>query len=92
MKKIYFLLLTLLSYAVQGQNYDYTVYHPSNSGIASANINDLKIDGQGNLWMATYDALTMFDGTTFTNYTQNNTGFQLSALQKLAIDGLSRSG
>lgn len=90
MKKFYLLLVSFLSLTVLGQNYDYTVYHPSNSGIASANINDLKIDGNGNLWLATANALTMYNGNTFTNYTTDNTGVELGALQKIAIDGLNR--
>lgn len=90
MKKLYLLICSVFTIAVFGQNYDYTLYHPSNSQIASANISDIKVDGSGNLWLATGNALTMYNGNTFTNYTIENTGVELGALQKIAIDGLNR--
>lgn len=90
MRKLYLLLCAIVTIAASAQNYDYTLYHPTNSGIASANINDIEIDGGGNLWLATGNALTTFNGTTFTNYTFENTGVELGSLQKVAIDGLNR--
>ncbi len=90
MKKLYFLLLTLCTASVFAQSYDYTVYNVQNSAIASNNINDIKVDTGGNLWVATYSALVRFNGTAFTNYTTENTGIELGGLQKIAIDGLNR--
>ncbi|MBS7787109.1 T9SS type A sorting domain-containing protein [Flavobacterium sp. CYK-55] len=90
MKKKLLLLMSLISLMSFAQNYDYTVYNPANSGIASYNINDIKLDGNANLWIATSDALILFNGTAFTNYTTDNAGVELGALQKIAIDGLNR--
>lgn len=90
MKKLYLWLCAVFTVAASAQNYDYTVYNTSNSTIASNNINDLEVDGNGNVWLATYNALTMFNGTAFTNYTAENTGVEIGALQKIAIDGLNR--
>lgn len=90
MKKLYLLLLFICTASVFAQNYSYTSYQTTNSGIASNNINDIKVDGSGNLWLATGNALVRFNGTTFTNYTFENTGVELGSLQKIAIDGLNR--
>ncbi|MFT3794444.1 T9SS type A sorting domain-containing protein [Flavobacterium sp.] len=90
MRKLYLLLCTVFTAAVFGQNYNYTLYHPSNSAIASANIYDIEIDGSGNLWLATNEALTMFNGTTFTNYSGLQSGIEIWGLRKIAIDGLNR--
>ena len=90
MKKLYLLLLTIFTVSAVAQNYSYTVYNTSNSGIAANNIYDLKVDGSGNVWLATDFALSRFNGTTFTNYNFENTGIEIGALRKIAIDGLNR--
>jgi ligand-binding sensor domain-containing protein len=92
MKKLYLLICSVFTIAVSGQNYDYTLYHPSNSQIASANISDIKVDGSGNLWLATGNALTMYNGNTFTNYTSENTGVELGGLQKSPSMGSTANG
>jgi alpha-tubulin suppressor-like RCC1 family protein len=90
MKKLYLLILSVAAVSAYAQNYSYTVYNTSNSGIASNNIYDIKADGGGNVWLATDFALTQFNGTAFTNYNFDNTGVELGALRKIAIDGLNR--
>lgn len=90
MRKLYLLLCSIFAVAAFGQNYSYTVYNPQNSGIFSANIFDIEPDASGNLWIATNDALSMFNGSTFTNYTAINAGIELGALRKIAIDGMNR--
>ncbi|GEP51133.1 hypothetical protein FNO01nite_18050 [Flavobacterium noncentrifugens] len=90
MKKFYLLFLSVFNIVAFAQTYDYTLYHPNNSGITSANINDIKIDSGGALWLATYGALTTFNGTAFTNYTTANSQIQASDLKKITIDNLNR--
>jgi alpha-tubulin suppressor-like RCC1 family protein len=90
MKKLYFLALFLFTITAFSQNYSYTAYNPSNSGIASSGISDIKVDSGGVLWLATYGALTSFNGTTFTNYTSANSGIQAIDLKKIAIDSQNR--
>jgi len=91
MRKIYLLvLLSIISTTAFSQNYTYTLYHPQNSGIGSANIYDIKFDSNGLMWLATYGALTSFNGTTFTNYTNSNSAIPAVDLRKIAIDSQNR--
>ncbi|UPQ79839.1 fibronectin type III domain-containing protein [Flavobacterium azooxidireducens] len=90
MKKIYFLLLILFSVCSFGQNYDYTIYNTSNSGIASNYVGDLKVDANGLLWIASFSGVSTFNGTTFTNYNTGNSGIVSNSILKIQIDGLNR--
>jgi|GEM_PF-627598 len=90
MKKIYFLLLWLLTFSAFAQNYEYTIYDTSNSGILSNYIGDIKMDANGVLWISSYSGVSTFNGTTFTNYTVNNSGIASNAIKKIEIDGLNR--
>ncbi len=81
-------MLTVFSMAAFAQSYNYTLYNTVNSQIGSANIKHIEIDGSGVVWMTTGNALTKFDGTTFTNYTTND--FPIDALGKFVIDNLNR--
>jgi len=67
MKKIYSLILLLLSICSFGQAYDYTIYNTSNSGIASDYIGDIKVDANGLLWIASYSGVSTFNGTWVEN-------------------------
>ena len=88
MKKIYLLIFAMYSFLSAAQTYNFTHYNPLNSGIGSANINHIDIDGSNAVWMTTSSALTKFDGTTFTNYSTNE--FPVDALGKFVIDNLNR--
>jgi len=90
MKKIYFLLLSLLTFSAFAQNYEYTIYDTSNSGILSNYVGDIKMDANGMLWISSYSGVSTFNGTTFTNYTVNNSGIASNAIKKIEIDGLNR--
>lgn len=90
MKKIYFLLISLLSFSAFAQSYDYTTYNTSNSTIASNYIGDLKVDSNGLLWIASYSGASTFNGTTFTNYNTANSGIASNSIVKIEIDGLNR--
>jgi alpha-tubulin suppressor-like RCC1 family protein len=90
MKKLYFLLLTFISLSAFAQNYNYTTYNVTNSGIGSNYIGDIKVDDNGLLWLSTYNGVTTFDGTTFTNYNTSNSGIASNAIIKTEIDGLGR--
>ena len=90
MKKIYFLLLILFSVCSLGQNYDYTIYNTSNSGIASNYVGDIKVDANGLLWIASFSGVSTFNGTTFTKYNTGNSGIASNSIVKIQIDGLNR--
>ena len=89
MKKLYILLSLFISITASAQ-YTFTVYNPSNSGVASYFIGDIKVDANGLLWMATYEGVSTFNGTTFTNYTTANSGIASNAIIKIEIDGLGK--
>ncbi|MGK4568788.1 two-component regulator propeller domain-containing protein [Flavobacterium sp. 3HN19-14] len=89
MKKLYFLLLTLIAASASAQ-YTFTAYNPVNSAILGNNINDIKTDANGLLWIATYFGVSTFNGTTFTNYTTENSAIASNTIKKIEIDGLGR--
>lgn len=90
MKKFYFLVLILLTFSAFAQNYGYTVYNTSNSGIASNYVGDIKIDANGMLWISSYSGVSTFNGTTFTKYNTSNSAIASNAILKIEIDGLGR--
>ena|SRR6218665_107760 len=89
MKKIYLLLLFVFSVSAFAQTYDYTVYPSSASGISS-NINSIKIDNNGVLWLTSFSGISSFNGTTFTHYTPENSGIQTNSILKVEIDSNNR--
>ncbi|MGV7108156.1 T9SS type A sorting domain-containing protein [Flavobacterium sp. U410] len=90
MKKLYLLILVLVSIMSFGQTYDYTIYDTSNSGIASNYVGDVKIDSNGLLWISSYSGVSTFDGTTWTIYNTSNSGIASNAISEVEIDGLGR--
>lgn len=90
MKKIYTLILLVLSTISFAQAYDFTIYTPGNSGIVSNRVDDIKIDSGGKLWLSTFYGVSTFNGTTWTNYTTSNSGIASNAILKIEIDGQNR--
>ncbi|WP_162271029.1 T9SS type A sorting domain-containing protein [Chryseobacterium glaciei] len=91
MKKLYFLLLFLISISAFTQTYSYTTYNSGNSGIGSNSIYDIKSDANGLLWVASYYGIsTTLNGTTFTNYNTSNSGIASNVILKIEIDGQGR--
>ncbi|MFY8008881.1 MAG: ligand-binding sensor domain-containing protein, partial [Flavobacterium sp.] len=90
MKKLYLLGLILFSFISFGQNYNYTIYNTSNSGIGSDYVGDIKTDANGILWISSFSGVSSFNGTTFTNYNTGNSGIASNAIIEIEIDGLGR--
>lgn len=90
MKQIYLSLALLFSAATFAQTYDFTTYTPQNTNMINATVNHITQDANGLLWMTSYAGLASFNGTTFTNYTPDNSGLQINALSKVVVDGLNR--
>jgi len=90
MKKLYLLGLILFSFISFGQNYNYTIYNTSNSGIGSDYVGDIKTDANGLLWISSFSGVSTFNGTTFTKYNTGNSGIASNAILEIEIDGLGR--
>ncbi|MGC9330538.1 MAG: two-component regulator propeller domain-containing protein [Bacteroidales bacterium] len=43
-------------------------------GLVNDSVNDLLEDGSGNLWISTQQGISVYDGSTFTNYDSNDLG------------------
>lgn len=64
----------LFSHESKENNYSFTTYSKEN-GLVDNNINDLKMDRDGYLWLATDNGVSRFDGANFINL--NNTNSKL---------------
>ena len=63
-----------ISQEIKSDRYSFTVYSKEN-GLVDNNINDLKMDKDGYLWLATDNGISRFDGANFINL--NNTNSKL---------------
>ena len=57
--------------AVYGQRYNLSVYNSTN-GMPGNQVNDIIQDRHGRLWIGTMNGVTVFDGTKFTGFDDNN--------------------
>src|SRR6185437_4254286 len=54
-------------------NSSWTVY-TNNNTIPNLSITDIKLDASGNVWIATYYGIAVFNGTKWTQYNSGNSG------------------
>ena len=87
MKKLYSVLLLLISVTLFAQTYTFTVFNTNNSGIAANNVNDFKQSSSGTLWIATNNGLSAMVGNNFTNYRTNNSAIATNMLSMIAVSG-----
>jgi alpha-tubulin suppressor-like RCC1 family protein/phosphoribosyl-AMP cyclohydrolase len=87
MKKLYSVLLFLISVTLFAQTYTFTTFNTNNSGIAANNVNDFKMSSSGTLWIATNNGLSKMVGNNFTNYTTSNSAIGTNMLNKVAVAG-----
>lgn len=73
----------LASYPVCGR---WTVYAPSNSGIASENLSAIMVDSTGNKWVATEIGIQKFDGTNWVTYDTSNSGIASNQVHFITAD------
>jgi len=74
-----------------GNNSTFTQYDPSNAPITSGGMLDVEADPNGGIWLATYEGLVRFNGTTWTTYNQANTGMPgvvVSDVARRSSDGM----
>lgn len=75
------------AYLIKYQNGIFYTYTHENSPLPSCGINDMDIDKNGNLWMATPIGIVKFDGTDqWTTYNNSNTELEYSGISSLAVD------
>lgn len=87
MKKLYSLLLLLVSATVFAQSYNFTVYNTNNSGVGGNSVKDIKMSSSGTLWIATNNGLSKMVGSSFTNYNTSNSTIGTDILNKIAVAG-----
>lgn len=82
------LLIFLLPWVVNGQEYTYTNYN-SKEGLAGSTVYYIQQDLDGFLWFGTETGLSRFDGTHFTNFTTAD-GLPDNEILKLNVDSKNR--
>jgi PAS domain S-box-containing protein len=75
------ILLPLVTYSQSYQTRSYSI----NDGLASSTILDITQDANGVMWFATTQGITAYDGTTWTNYHQDD-GLAFSQYFKITAD------
>lgn len=90
MKNYYASFLLFFSIVTSAQTYNYTLYTSSNTNMINATVNHITADSNGLLWMTSFAGLSSFNGTTFTNYTPENSGLQTNSVTKVVVDNLNR--
>jgi len=96
-KNLFFLVFSFISFAL-AQNPEWVIYDEFNTGIPSIYINDVEIDNQGNIWVATsefyYDyympnrggGIAKFDGLKWTVYNTSNSDIPSNNVTAIAFD------
>ncbi|HBX52500.1 MAG: hypothetical protein A2275_03255 [Bacteroidetes bacterium RIFOXYA12_FULL_35_11] len=79
----FFDLYPLLLYC---QQWDWTMYNYTNSGLPNANINDIAIDSTANMWFATYQGIIKWDGEVWTTYNEANSGLPHNVCYSIEVD------
>ncbi len=66
----------------------WTVYDTGSGkkSIPNLSISDIKIDAAGNVWIATYYGIAVFNGKTWTSYTVDNSGLATTDCRAIYID------
>ena len=65
---------------------DWIVYNKDNSELPTNNVNELKVDKTGNIWIVTNLGLAKYDNQNWTIYNKENTGFPSDKFIKISID------
>lgn len=82
----FFLMSILSSYAANKENWYFTHFTSSDSGLSFNNINCIDQDSRGFIWLATEDGLNRFDGKTFVCYYKNELGVNTDFITALCHD------
>jgi hypothetical protein len=95
MNKKYLIPIFLISISMFAQTYTFTNYNTENSGIGFNSIDDIKIDNNGILWIASYynnggNGIAKFDGTNWTNYNVSNSNIIDNKIIDIEIDNLNK--
>ncbi|MEW6685535.1 MAG: hypothetical protein AB1393_04940 [Candidatus Edwardsbacteria bacterium] len=64
----------------------WTYFNPSNSGIASGRLQSMVFDNEGNLWLGTFGGVSRFDGSSFTNFTMENSPLRSNVIIAVKVD------
>lgn len=69
---------------------EWTIYSPQNSGIPGYNINDIVLDRDGILWVATTGGLGRYDiaAGEWTSFNEHNSPLPISQIMCVAVDSL----
>jgi uncharacterized repeat protein (TIGR01451 family) len=79
---------TIASYLIRYYNGIYTAFTYPNSTFLGSTINDLDVDQNGNVWLATYSyGIVKFDGINqWTTFNTENSNIQSNQVKSLSID------
>jgi ligand-binding sensor domain-containing protein len=63
----------------------FTTYKTA-QGLPNNNVNDIKIDAAGNIWVATYGGLAKYNGSSWTTFTTSNSSIAHNQVYAIAIE------
>jgi len=87
LKTLFILIIILFVFQTgKSQTCDWSLYNMNNTGLPIDYVNDIEVDYDGNLWIATYNGLFSYNGDTIWTTHDTSTGLSESNISILNVD------
>jgi len=85
-----FFSIIFIGFLFEGNAQDNWIQYDTSDGLVDDRITKVVIENETNIWIATWAGLSHFDGTTFTNYTTQNSSLANDRMIPLWIWNLGK--